>query len=433
MQHILEPLVILTFKKIQVKKYLSNSINLVFALAIIASSCTSQYRSNIPNIDTSIIKVDSLIWDLETLQKIPKYEFLDSTSKVREILFKGPDYLGKPTKVFAYYSNPDILKTGVDQGNEFPGVVLISGGNQPAIREWVERWAHEGYAAITCDYGNTKLAENRGPAPSTLEETLALIYDSITHGPDAVRAYRTASIAIQAHSLLLSFPEVEKDKTAVTGISWGGFQTCIVSGIDNRFKAAAPVYGCAFHDKIIFKREFADLTNEQVSLWMNKIDPKNYIVYSKCPTLFITGNKDGCFDIVPFDKTTKLIQESNRHIKITPNMGHSHPDGWEPKEIASFFNSIFKEGIPLPKITGIEKQDSIIRFSYESSLTLKDARLYYSNDTININEKRIWESIPAEIFQDRIESQYPSEGFKFAFLYTTDVIGLSISSELLID
>ena len=87
------------------------------------------------------------------------------------------------------------------------------------------------------------------------------------------------------------------NKTAVTGISWGGFQTCIVSGIDNRFKAAAPVYGCAFHDEIIFKRHFINMSKESKELWMNKIDPKNYIVYSQCPTLFINGNKDGCFDI----------------------------------------------------------------------------------------------------------------------------------------
>jgi len=29
----------------------------------------------------------------------------------------------------------------------------------------------------------------------------------------------------------------------VTGISWGGYLTCIVAGIDDRLKAAVPVYG----------------------------------------------------------------------------------------------------------------------------------------------------------------------------------------------
>ena len=51
-------------------------------------------------------------------------------------------------------SNDAKKDAGKNQGNKFPGVVLISGGSQPAFKEWVERWAHEGYAAITCDYGN---------------------------------------------------------------------------------------------------------------------------------------------------------------------------------------------------------------------------------------------------------------------------------------
>ena len=396
----------------------------------ILSACVGKQEVEIPRIDQSLIKVDDLIWDLEFLQQIPEFSYLDSTSRVRELVFKGVDYKGADSKVFAYYSNPDILKTGKDQGNKFPGVVLISGGDQPAMSEWAERWAHEGYAAITCDYGNTRLSEGFGPTPSTLEERLGSIYDSIKHGPKAVRAYRTAASAMLAHSLLLSFPEVEKNKTAVTGISWGGFQTCIVSGIDNRFKAAAPVYGCAFHDEIIFKKYFGNMTSQEKALWMDKIDPKNYLVYSQCPTLFINGNNDGCFDIVPFHKTTKLIPEKNRYIRITPNMGHDHPIGWRPKEIAAFFNSIFKGGVPLAKITRIEKKDTLIEFSYENALSLKHADFYYSSDTININADREWRSIPAKILEDKIVVSKPEEGYIIGFLYVRDTKDLGISSEL---
>lgn len=407
---------------------MKKTILLVF-LVVLLASCSQHEISDLPRIDRSFIQTDDLIWDLDYLEQVPEFEYLDSISKVREILFKGPDHHGTPTRVFAYYSNPDIIKTGQNQGNRFPGVVLISGGSQPAMSEWVERWAHEGYAAITCDYGNNMKNPEGGPTSS-----LEYIYDSIRHGVKAVRAYRTTGISILAHSLLLSFPEVVKGKTAVTGISWGGFQTCIVSGIDNRFKAAAPVYGCAFHDEIIFKK-YLDNNMDKAGkeLWMRKIDPKNYLAYSQCPTLFINGNKDGCFDIVPFDKTTKLIPEKNRHLRITPNMGHDHPLGWRPREIATFFNSIFDVGIPLARITGYEIEDTLINFSYESSLTLKQARFYYSSDTTNINQDRKWESVPARVFVDRLETPYPEEGFVMGFLYVTDIMDLSISSELLMN
>jgi cephalosporin-C deacetylase-like acetyl esterase len=403
-----------------------SKMTISFACLLVLLSCSRQDNPAIPRIDQSRIKTGDLIWDLELLQQTPGFEYLDSTSGVRKILFNGPDHFGKKTKVFAYYSNPDILKSGVNKGNKFPGVVLISGGDQEAFSEWVERWAHEGYAAITCDYGNVRKLPEGGPTSS-----LAYIYDSIISGPRAVRAYRTAAIAMMAHSLLLSFPEVEKNKTAVTGISWGGFQTCIVSGIDNRFKAAAPVYGCAFHDETIFEKYLKNLTKEEQALWMSKIDPKNYLIFSQCPTLFINGNKDGCFDIVPFDKTTRLIPEKNRYLRITPDMGHDHYEGWKPREIAIFFNSIFNDGVPLAKITGIEKGDSIITFTYESTVTLKKASFYYSNDTVHINGERIWQSIPAKILDDRIESPKPKEGFIMGFLYVVDIMDMGVSSALI--
>ena len=112
-------------------------------------------------------------------------------------------------------------------------------------------------------------------------------------------------------------------------------------------------------------------------------------------------------------------------------MHHGHPSGWRPREIAAFFNSIFNDGVPLAKITGIEKQDTTIQFKYESDITLKQANFYYSSDTININMDRIWKSIPAKILEDRIETPYPKEGFVMGFLYVTDNMDLSVSSELL--
>lgn len=46
--------------------------------------------------------------------------------------------------------------------------------------------------------------------------------------------------------------QVDADKTCLTGISWGGYLTCIVAALDNRFKAAAPVYGCGYMDELKF-------------------------------------------------------------------------------------------------------------------------------------------------------------------------------------
>ena len=43
-------------------------------------------------------------WDIRRLEKPPEYRWLDSQSIVRSMLYRGEDYQGQPTEVFAYYA-----------------------------------------------------------------------------------------------------------------------------------------------------------------------------------------------------------------------------------------------------------------------------------------------------------------------------------------
>ena len=58
--------------------------------------------------------------------------------------------------------------------------------------------------------------------------------------------YHAVAAVVRGHSLLASRPEVDSSRIGITGISWGGYLTCIVAGIDDRLKVAVPVYGCGF-------------------------------------------------------------------------------------------------------------------------------------------------------------------------------------------
>src|SRR5690606_22637899 len=58
--------------------------------------------------------------------------------------------------------------------------------------------------------------------------------------------YHAVAAVMRAHTLLRTLPGVDPERTAVTGISWGGYTTCLVASLDDRFKAAVPVYGCGF-------------------------------------------------------------------------------------------------------------------------------------------------------------------------------------------
>ena len=312
-----------------------NRLALVTGLIWISFGCSHKVEmSEIKMINDSI----DVIWDLEALSKPPEFELTDDTSKVRELFYRGPDFLNDKTKVFAFYSNPEILKTGKNNpNNEYPGIVLIHGGGGKAYKHWVEKWAAQGYAAIAMDLSgndrNQKRLADGGPEQSRENK-----FQTVKEGVEATWTYYHAQSIIKAHSLLLSFPEVDPDKTVVTGISWGGYLTCIVASIDSRFKAACPVYGCGFFRELAGAAE--DLMNLDAGSkekWTRSLDPQNYLTYAKQPFLFINGNKDGFFDIFPFHRTYSLIPKSNRNIRITPNMIHSHRHGWEPQEIHNFF------------------------------------------------------------------------------------------------
>ena len=179
-------------------------------------------------------------WDLAALSKAPQCKWSDQNGPVWSLYYHGLPYKGKATRVFAYYASPTTLKTATPSREGFPGVVLIHGGGGTAFKEWAELWARRGYAAIAMDLAGcgpdgTRL-DDGGPNQSDDEK-----FGSIDLPPSEQWAYHAVANAILAHSLLRSFEGVDAQNTAVTGISWGGYLTCIVAGVDSRFQAAVPV------------------------------------------------------------------------------------------------------------------------------------------------------------------------------------------------
>jgi dienelactone hydrolase len=404
-------------------------------LLLISTTVGLAQKKAIPIIDASVIKVDTLLWDLRALGKSPAVEWLSQTGTVHSLLYKSVDYAGKPTQVFAYYSNPDLIRGKPASKRKFPGVVLIHGGGGKAFKEWVEKWAADGYAAIAMDLAGKgedgKPLAQAGPDQGDVDKFFKLDKAALRD----MWTYQAVSSAILAHSFLLNLPEVDAAKTAVTGISWGGYLTCLVASLDNRFKAAAPVYGCAFYDESdIFKSPISKLSPGDQRKWMKYFDPSTYLPFAKPQFLFVNGNKDRFYNVIPYHKTYSLVAPNQRTICLKPDMNHSHEAGWEPHEIRYFFESVLNEGVPLVQIAPVVSSDSTLRFSYTSPVSVSTAEFYYSNDTTSLNEKRIWSRQKATIDRktQTATSPIPKEGFKYGFLYLKDHRNVSVSSGFLI-
>lgn len=380
-------------------------------------------------------------WDLKELSKAPKFEWVDQNSSVRSLLYQGLDYRGKPTKVFAYYGSPELPKIDSRNPTRFPSVVLVHGGGGTAFREWVELWVQKGYAAIAMDLAGfqpvegknphdrknrTRLAEG-GPNQSHVEKFDAIKSDISEHW-----CYHAPANVILAHSLICSFAEVDQDRTAVTGISWGGYLTCIVAGLDNRFEAAVPVYGCGFLDNhSVFEKSITKLPPKDAKRWMQLYDPGQYLPAVQMPIFFVNGTNDFAYWLSAYQKSYEAVPESTpRNIRIEVNMRHSHPAGWAPQEIAKFINEKLKHTTALPLVQSPVMKGERISAELSQSAPVKTAVLQYTTDD-GPNPERKWYSIPLKIEGRKVSGKAPPGNTKIWFINVTDETGAMTSSPLM--
>jgi hypothetical protein len=203
--------------------------------------------------------------------------------------------------------------------------------------------------------------------------------------------------AILGHSLLRAQKEVDPERTGLTGISWGGYLTSIIAGVDPRFKLAAPVYGCGFTTSHTFAKSVTDLGPLRCERWMNWWDPSSYLNQAAMPILWVNGSNDFAYTLNAYQKSYRLPQ-GPRTLCIRLRMPHGHgPAGEAPKEIQVFADSILKGGEPLAKITGQGRDGRKVWATYESPRPIKYAELNVTRD-LGPWPNRKWDAarIPAE-------------------------------------
>jgi len=373
-------------------------------------------------------------WDFASLSQAPKFTWKDEQGPVRGLFYEGPPYQGKPTRVFAYYASPATVAAKdpppVAAGTKYPGVVLVHGGGGHAFKEWAELWAKRGYAAIAmdlvgCGPGGKRMADG---GPNNADDTT---FNNVNLPPGDQWPYQAVANVIRAHSLLRSLPEVDAEKTAITGISWGGYLTCIVAGIDPRFKAAVPVYGCGFlHENSYWgPRMLAALKPEDRARWVKLWDPSSHVGGATMPMFFVNGTNDFAYPLDSYAKTYKLVQGPVNY-RITVNMPHGHPPGWAPAEIGLFVDQHLRGGEALPVIATPVVAEGKVVAEVQSSLPLKSAVLHYTTDR-GEHHKRRWKSQDLTLADKKAGGPAPPAEAAVWFVTVTDDRNAIVSSELL--
>lgn len=368
----------------------------------------------------------TLPWDMDSLIKAPQWTALErpKADGVKAVTFTGLPFHGKSTRVFAWLGVPKVKA-----GEKVPAMVLIHGGGGTAFDEWVRLWVERGYAAIAMDtcgqvpvgnYGQWIRDDQGGPSGWGG-------FDQIDWSRDDQWTYHAVADAILAHSLIRSLPEVDSERTGVTGISWGGYLTCIVAGVDRRFKLAVPVYGCGFYRDTVFESELMRLSPENAARWMAWWDPSVYLANAECPMLWVTGSNDFAYTLNALQASYRL-PKGPRRLCIRLRMPHGHGGAGEnPEEIRIFADSFLKGTDPLPAITETGCEGTTVWANFTANVPVVKAELNYTRDTGRWQDRK-WESIPGTLTDGRATATLP-EGTGVYYFNLIDQRDCVVSTE----
>jgi dienelactone hydrolase len=357
-------------------------------------------------------------WDVKALQTTTvKPEWGSEVGKAREVYYPGEPYRGKPTRVFAYYAKPA-------GDGPFPAVVLVHGGGGKAFREWAEHWAGRGYCALAMDLAGKG---PKGPlpdgGPDQGDDTKFGEFNDTT-----VRdmwTYQAVAAVLRGHTLLAGLPEVDKDRVAVTGISWGGYLTCIVAGLDHRLKAAVPVYGCGFlHENSVWKPRLDGFPAARRDLWVKTFDPSVYLPGVKCPILFLNGTNDFAYPLDSYRKCYDVVT-APKTLSVRLRLPHGHI--WTFGEPDTFIDSHLKKGDPLPALGPMSRDNDTISAKAIAKGELKSGSLFYALAE-GPWQKRDWKSIPAVVKDGQVSARLPADRPLVYYLGVTDARGLEVSA-----
>lgn len=351
---------------------------------------------------------------------------------VKALFYDGLPWKGKPTRVFAWYGAPQT-----EAGKKAPAMVLVHGGGGTAFAEWVQLWVQRGYAALamdTCgcvaggDHGSRPRHDAGGP-PGWGG------FDQVDWPLEDQWSCHAIGAVILGHSLIRSFPEVDAARVGITGVSWGGYLVCIVSGLDTRFKFAVPVYGCGYlGDNSTWLPDFKKMGPERSAKWLRCWDPSVYLKQTTVPLLWVTGTNDFAYPMDSLQKSYRSTQGAHTLcIKLRMPHGHGGP-GENPPEIHAFADNLLRGGKPLAKILppsrGREGQgEGQAQAVFQSEVPVVKAELCFTKDQGPWPERK-WDAVPATLdaAAGKISAAVPL-GARVYYLNLTDQRGLVVSSE----
>lgn len=211
-----------------------------------------------------------------------------------------------------------LRPAGFEAGKKYPGILSIHGGPHghysDAFYSEMQRWASEGYFVFYCN-----------PRGSTSYDWA---FGNVS-GAMGVGDYE--DIMAFTDGVLAEYPELDGDRLAVTGQSYGGYMTNWVIGHTDRFRAAAARMSISnwvtmhatsnerwYGDSLVGADPWSDLEK----VWQHS--PLKYADRVKTPTLLIQHGRDGSTPPEQAEQMFVALLERGVPVKMMVNLEASH-------------------------------------------------------------------------------------------------------------
>ena len=217
-------------------------------------------------------------------------------------------------KVYGWVMKP----VEYEPGKKHPGILNTHGGPHGCYNDIFtcehQRWANEGYFVFFCN-----------PRGST---TYGVDFMNVT-GRLGEEDFHNVMAFTDA--VLEAYPDLDPERLAITGQSYGGFMTSWAVGHTDRFKAAAarmsPINWISMHgtsverwygDRVVAATPWTDLD----ALWRQS--PLRYADRVTTPTLFIQHEKDQYCPLEQAQQMFVALLERGVDTRLMVNRGCGH-------------------------------------------------------------------------------------------------------------
>jgi cephalosporin-C deacetylase-like acetyl esterase len=341
-------------------------------------------------------------------------EVLQDSVRIRKLVFHSRDVQTTngpvSSDIFAAIIRP--AKAGF-----YPGLLVLHGGGGNAELDRGVFWASKGYIVTVLDEPGIANPDKVSTySQGTWKNTIyGKSFFNVMPDVKSSSVFDGVLATLQAFYLLRSQPDVIRERIGVTGISWGGYLTTMVTSLaGTAIHASFSTFGSGFYDEgSAFLKDLDKLTPADRALWLKYLDAGRRADQIKTPFFIAGAANDVYFHPPAVTKTLMTIQSKEVNHLFGPNKSHAillpggggtdkspdHP-GWLKMEQDYFDYSLKDKGFPLPLITAAYQIDNReqgqikVRFQVKAAIKITNAVVYYSFTDAEW-PKRVWIQVQA--------------------------------------